>query len=135
MAIIKLAPILVRDALRVQENEIIEVTLVGEKKYLDILDEVTLEISSLGAFPTIRLNSPSYRTRFLKYVPEKYLRRTPPQMLRWIKDINRHITLIADEPELDTRNIPNRFWIKLNSRPSRESTCLPLNWPNTTRSR
>jgi aminopeptidase len=108
MKIIELAHVLVNDALRIKENEIVEVTLTGERKYFDFLDEFTLAISKLGAFPTVRLHTPSYRRRFLKEIPEKYLRRTPPQALKWIKDINRHVTILAEDPDCDPPDIPNR---------------------------
>lgn len=102
----QLAAILVRNALRVKENEVIEVTLTGERNYMDFLDEFTLEISKSGAFPTIRLQTPSYRKRFLKEVPEKFLGRTPPQMLKWIKDIHRHINIVTDAPDSTFPDVP-----------------------------
>ncbi len=108
MTLIELATVLVREAFRIQENEIIEITLIGEKKYFDFLDEFTLEVSRLGAFPTIRLNSPSYRLRYVKTVPEKYLRRTPPQTVKWIQDIQRHISIIADRIDLEDGRISQR---------------------------
>lgn len=77
--LLDLAPKLVREAMRVKEGQVVEVTLTGEKCYLDILDEVTLEVSRLGAYPTIRLNSPNYRRRFMETVPEEFLRKPPPK--------------------------------------------------------
>ncbi len=102
----RLAAILVRNALRIKENEVIEVTLTGERKYMDFLDEFTLEVSKSGAFPTIRLQNPTYRKRFLKEVPEKYLGQTPPQMLKWIKDIHRHINIVTDAPDASFPDVP-----------------------------
>jgi aminopeptidase len=108
MQIVQLAPKLVKEALRIKENEVVEVTLTGERSYFDFLDEFTLAISKLGAFPSIRLHTPSYRRRFLMEVPEKYLRRTPPQSLKWIKDFSRHVNIIAENPTLEPPGIPER---------------------------
>ncbi len=95
----ELVHILIKDALRIKENEVIEVTLTGDKHYFDFIDEFTLQLAKRGAFPTIRLNTPSYRKRYLKEVPEKYLARTPPQALKRIMDFHRHINVIFNDPE------------------------------------
>ncbi len=87
---------MLKDAIRIKEGQIVEVTLTGERSYLDFLDEITLSISQIGAFPVIRLNTPSYRRRFIQTVPEEYLMKPPPQMVKWIADIDRHINLVAD---------------------------------------
>lgn len=106
--LLDLAPKLIKEALRVKEGEVIEVTLIGERDYLDVLDAFTLSISQIGAFPVIRLNSPSYRQRFLQLVPEKYLKKPPPHMIKWIADIDRHIHLIADSPILNSIHIAEK---------------------------
>jgi len=94
-----LSKIIINKALVIKENEVIEVTLAGERQYFDFLDEFTLTLAKAGAFPTIRLNSPSYLQKYLKEVPEKYLRRTPPQALKRINDFHRHINIICNNPE------------------------------------
>lgn len=106
--LLALAPRLVKEAIRIKEGQVVEVTLTGEPRYLEILDEVTLEVSRLGAYPTIRLNSPSYRRRFMETVPEEYLRKPPPQMVKWIGDIDRHINLLADAPNFNPLHISLR---------------------------
>ncbi|MBN1296903.1 aminopeptidase [bacterium] len=106
--LLELAPRLVREAIRIKEGQVVEVTLTGERRYLDILDEFTLEISRLGAHPTIRLNSPTYRRRFMETVPEDYLRKPPPQMVKWIDDIDRHINLLADTPDFNPMHISQK---------------------------
>lgn len=108
MKFVELARDLVKNALRVKENEIVEVTLTGERSYFDFLDEFTIEISKIGAFPTIRLHTPSYRKRFLMEVPEKFLRRTPPQTLKWIKDVTRHVNILAEIPDTNFNDVPPR---------------------------
>ncbi|MBN1550977.1 aminopeptidase [bacterium] len=104
----ELAPLLVKDALRIKENELIEITLTGEKDYFSFVDEFTLCVSKVGAFPTIRLNTPSYRRRYLKEIPEKFLNRTPPHALRRIKDFHRHINIIADDPDPMFKDVSTR---------------------------
>ncbi|HPQ40529.1 MAG TPA: aminopeptidase [bacterium] len=106
--LLELAPRLVKEAIRIKEGQVVEVTLTGEPRYLEILDEVTLEVSRLGAYPTIRLNSPSYRRRFMEKVPEEYLRKPPPQMVKWIGDIDRHVNLLADAPNFNPLHISQR---------------------------
>jgi aminopeptidase len=106
--LLEMAPKLVTDALRIKEGQIVEVTLTGERDYLDILDAFTLTISRVGAFPVIRLNSPSYRRRFLQTVPEKYLMKPPPHMVKWISDIDRHINLVADSPLFNPDHIAEK---------------------------
>jgi len=106
--LLKLAPRLVKEAIRVKEGQIVEVTLTGENHYLDILNEFTLEVSRLGAFPCIRLNSPSYRKRYMKTIPEEFLRRPPPHILKWIGDIERHINLLADTPVFKPAHISEK---------------------------
>jgi len=96
--LLKLAPRLVKEAMRIKEGQVVEVTLTGENRYMDILNEVTLEISRLGAFPIIRLNSPSYRKKFMDVIPDEFLRKPPPHILKWIDDIDRHINLLTDTP-------------------------------------
>ena len=103
-----LASTLVSEALRVREDEIVEITLTGEKHYFDVLDEFTLMVSKSGAFPTIRLNTPSYRLRYLKEVPERYLSRTPPQVLSRIRFFHRHINIIMDNPDPVFKDVPAR---------------------------
>lgn len=106
--LLELAPKLVKDAMRIKEGQIVEVTLTGERRYLDILDAVTLEVSRLGAYPTIRLNSPSYRKKFMELVPEEFLRKPPPHMVKWISDIDRHINLLADTPVFNPMHISQK---------------------------
>lgn len=106
--LLEMAPKLVLEALRIKEGQIVEVTLTGERDYLDILDAFTLTISRVGAFPVIRLNSPSYRRRFLQSVPEKYLIKPPPHMVKWISDIDRHINLVADSPLFNPEHITEK---------------------------
>ncbi len=96
--LLSVAPKLVKDAIRIKEGQVVEVTLTGEARYIDILDAFTLRISHLGAYPVIRLNSPSYRRRFMETVPDKYIGKTPPHMVKWIKDIDKHINIVADAP-------------------------------------
>ncbi|MCD4652756.1 aminopeptidase [bacterium] len=106
--LLELAPKLVKEAIRIKEGQVVEVTLTGESVYLGILNEVTLEVSRLGAYPTIRLNSPSYKKRFMEIVPEDFLRKPPPQVLKWIVDIDRHINLLADTPEFNPAHISRK---------------------------
>ena len=106
--LLELGALLVREAIRIKEGQIVEVTLTGERVYLDFLDEITLAISQLGAFPVIRLNSPSYRRRFMQTVPEEYLMKPPPQMLKWIEDIDRHINIVADAPRFNPIHISDK---------------------------
>jgi aminopeptidase len=96
--LLNIVPRLIKHAIRINEGQVVEVTLTGENRYLDILDAFTLSISQSGAYPVIRLNSPSYRRRFMKTVPDKYIGKAPPHMIKWITDIDRHINLIADAP-------------------------------------
>jgi aminopeptidase len=103
-----LAPIFINDALMIKENEVIEVTLTGEKDYFTFLDEFTLDIAKRGAFPTIRLNTPSYRERYLRELPETYLSRTPPQALNRIDEFTRHINIICNDPDPTFKNISQR---------------------------
>lgn len=106
--LLDLAPKLIDEALQVKEGQVIEVTLTGERDYLDVLDAFTLSLSQMGAFPVIRLNTPSYRRRFLQSVPEKYLIKPPPHMIKWIADIDRHINLIADSPDFNPDHIAEK---------------------------
>jgi len=106
--LLEIAPKLVRDALRIKEGQVVEVTLTGERQYLGILDEVTLAISQAGAYPIIRLNTPSYRRRFVQTVPEKYLMKPPPHMIKWIADMDRHVNLVADAPRFNPIHISEK---------------------------
>ncbi|MBN1356675.1 aminopeptidase [bacterium] len=103
-----LAYLFINDALMIKENEVVEVTLTGERHYFPFLDEFTLNIAKSGAYPTIRLNTPSYRERFLRELPISYLSRTPPQALKRIHDFSRHINIICSDPDPKFKNIPKR---------------------------
>ncbi|MBN1878846.1 aminopeptidase [bacterium] len=106
--LLELASVLVRDAIRIKEGQIVEVTLTGERCYMDFFDEITLTISQIGAFPVLRLNTPSYRQRFIQTVPEEYLMKPPPHMVKWIADINRHINIVADAPRFNPIHISEK---------------------------
>jgi len=89
----KIAEKIVNKCIKIQPDEV--VLLIGGVFHLELLEELDIAIRKTGAFPVLMPSWDSLSYRIIHEVPEKYLKKVPVYMLKWLEDVTAAITIDA----------------------------------------
>lgn len=93
----EIAEKVVHQTLSVSENQVVEIR--GDKNVIDFMEILAVEVEAAGGFPFINVFSDEYIENKCKYVPDKYLRRTPYVLKELTERKNKIINIISRDPQ------------------------------------
>jgi len=81
----KLAKTIINDCLGVKEGEVILIN--GGLHTFKFIEELSIAVLEIGAFPEIRVSTDTLALRMHKEIPDEFLARVPEYKLKWLDDI------------------------------------------------